>query len=427
MRRVDRAGLQAPALVAQVDPVGHPDRSFDVAGFNSLYCVTRIGSRMQGLSFWDVTGEEWVQAGDLLARDLCAPEPDRISADSVDAIDMCIVICTRDRSAGLQRTLESLVHQTDTNFDILVVDSASSTSEAEMVVAKWSHLPISYVREERPGLSRARNRGLREATCSHILWLDDDELADTYLVAEVKKGFVHPSAPTAVCGLMLPAELETEAQVRFEQFDGFNKGRGLRPRSLRLGDRHLRSPLYPLPGFGAGGNMAFAVSALREVGGFDENLGVGTPTGGGEETRVLSALLRNGKSVLHWPSAVTWHFHRREMSALVRQMEGYGAGLTAFYASSVFDDPMVLAEVVRLIPQGLRDIRSSSSTSSFDPLPGDFPPELTRASRRGLLLGVMHYSRGHLRDRLRARRPSCSDQPGVTGGDITVGRRRQKS
>ena len=124
-------------------------------------------------------------------------------------------------------------------------------------------LRCRYVVEPRPGLSRARNRALAEADADIVAWLDDDEVADPGWIAWLRHGFAHPARPTAVCGLMLPAEMKTEAQVRFEQYGGFNKGRDLMPEVLRAGTETVRNPLYPLPGFGPGGNMAFRPDAVR--------------------------------------------------------------------------------------------------------------------------------------------------------------------
>ena len=72
--------------------------------------------------------------------------------------------------------------------------------------------------------------------------MDDDEVADAGWVHALKEGFSHQAEPAAVCGMMLPAELEVEAQVRFEQYGGFNKGRGVMPEVLRMG-ASIASPL----------------------------------------------------------------------------------------------------------------------------------------------------------------------------------------
>ena len=427
MRRTERAGLRAPALVLDVKLPCDGVQRVDVSRYQCLYCVVRSESAVRGVTFWDVGEDAVVELAPVLAAQvdrsaIIALQEGGESRTQTRNMELSVVICTRDRPDGLRRCLAALSCQTDPSFDVIVVDSAPSSPVTADLVRGISDLPIVYLREERPGLSRARNLGLKHARGSHTLWLDDDEVADKDLIRQVKRGFSHPDQPAAVCGLMLPAELETDAQVRFEQFDGFNKGRGLSPRVIRLGSEQLRSPLYPMPGFGAGGNMAFANAALRRAGGFDEYLGVGTRTGGGEETRALSTLLRSGSSVLHWPTAITWHYHRRDMPSLVRQMRGYGAGLTAFYASTVFDNPRVIPEIVRLIPRGVRDLHGTQD-AMIAPLPVDFPKELTRASRRGLLLGGAYYGRDYIRGRFRAGKWSrlirVSQGPELCAGQIT--------
>ncbi len=190
---------------------------------------------------------------------------------------------------------------------------------------------------------------------------------------------------------MLPAELESEAQVRFEQYGGFNKGRGLSSEVLRAGSPTVMSPLYPLPAIGSGGNMAFRTSSLRSVGGFDECLGAGTRTHGGEETRVFASLLRAGETVLHWPAAVTWHYHRRDMGDLHKQFRGYSAGLSAFLASMVRAEPTVGLDLLRLFPHALRDLGLRRGGVRADQLPADFPRSLLRESRKGLLEGGLCY------------------------------------
>ena len=107
--------------------------------------------------------------------------------------------------------------------------------------------------------------------------------------------------------------------------------------------------------------------------------------------QIFATLLRSGETILHWPKAITWHFHRREMAELHKQFYGYSAGLSAFYLSMIRSEPFVLLEMFKLLPLVLRDLGLRSGGIRTDQLPADFPKSLLRASRRGLLVGGLNY------------------------------------
>ena len=406
MLRIDRKDLRAPARVLDLEltTADAGEEFAAVKQYNTVWCLSRIGGVAQEISFWDVTGDEAISMRTLRDQlrtrrgvgECIVLEP---SPQVTDSPGMTVVICTRDRHAGLHATLLGLQRQTDAMFRVVVVDNAPTSSESADVVKRLGLARCEYVVEPRAGLSRARNCGLKVVGTELVAWLDDDEVPDADWVRRLKQGFAHEAIPAAVCGGMFPAELEFEAQVRFEQYGGFNKGRGMAPEVLRAGTASVVSPLYPLPAFGPGGNMAFRTEALRAVGGFDPCLGAGTRTHGGEECRALSLLLSAGHTVLHWPTAITWHTHRREMSALRKQLYGYSAGTTAFLASMIRSRPMVVFEVLRLTPHALRDLRHGSENLRSGHLPEDFPADLKNASRRGLLEGGFMYVYEVMRDR----------------------------
>jgi GT2 family glycosyltransferase len=316
-----------------------------------------------------------------------------------DAPPITVVVCTRGRSVELERCLTSLVKLAYPRFSIVVVDNAPTSDRSKEVVQRFDRHQVRYVVEPAPGLSRARNRGLSVATTDVIAWIDDDEVADENWLAELARGFhEHPQA-AAISGIMVPAELKTWPQVRFEQYGGHNKHRGFCPAVFSPASRGAQDPLYPLPPFGTGGNMAFRREALVRLGGFDVALGAGSPAMGSEDTKVFSQILSSGGTVVYQPTAVTYHFHRREQSELETQMIGYGVGLTAYYTSMVVAHPAVFWRMLRLIPNAYRDMVGHRSLRSGH-LPPDFPLALRSANLRGLFLGPGRYlkERWRLRD-----------------------------
>jgi GT2 family glycosyltransferase len=313
----------------------------------------------------------------------------------LDPPKMTIVVCTRERPEGLDACLRSLLAQAYPNFSVLVVDNAPTTDRSEEVVNRLASPIIDYVVEPRKGLSWARNRALELIGDGVVAWIDDDETADSHWLAELARGFSdHPDAD-AVVGIMAPGELETWAQVWFEQYGGHNKHRGFTPAVFSPETALEQSPLYPLPPFGTGGNMAFRVEALTRIHGFDVALGAGSRCMGAEDTRAFTDLLCAGGTVVYQPTAVTHHYHRRTVEELRKQVLGYGVGLTAYYTSLVLDRPSCIPELIRLLPTAYRDLFSSASLRSGD-LPSDFPADLRTANRRGLLAGPVSYVRARL-------------------------------
>ena len=425
MLRIERAELQVPALVVDLElrnAFQNESDKISVDAYKSLWCLARIDEVPVNISFWDVSDDGVISRADLSdqlltslgenGREASLPEASLPEASlpegPLDGSQITVVICTRNRPDGLRSTLASLRSQADSDFQVLVVDNGSPSAGTAAVTKELALPGWEYTIEPRPGLSRARNRGLCEVQTSHIAWLDDDEIADRNWIHRIKQGFSHESRPVAVCGVMLPAELKYEAQVRFEQYGGFNKGRGLEPEILKTGTPSVVSPLYPLPTFGPGGNMAFITDQLRKVGGFDPFLGAGTRTCGCEEMLVFSQLLSTGETVLHWPAAITWHTHRRDMKALQKQFYGFSAGITAFYASSIRSKPSVVFEILRLLPYAWRDMRNGQDNVRSGHLPDDFPPQLLKAWRRGLIEGAPMYVYEVLRGGLFHQRSSSS-------------------
>lgn len=389
MHEIERGELRLPAWVVDIDVLCSYDEVVDVQRFATAWCLVRRDGAVVAARFLDIEDESHValtQICDLFA-DSDLPQP--LWASTLCDEDLTVVIPT-NRPTELPRLLESLANQSDAAFSVLVVDNSPDIKVANSSVDTHG-LNIRFCHEPTPGVSHARNHGLAEVTTDLVAWIDDDEIADPDWIAWIKRGFASPGRPEAIAGVMLPAELETAAQVNFERYGGFNKGRPMHPAELRAGTETVRDPLFPLPNFGAGGNMAFRTQALVSIGGFRSPLG--TPRVGGEDTWVLAFILEAGGMILHWPPAVTWHHHRRTDAELARQFYSYSAGLTAFYAAVILTSPRYWGRIAGLVPEGMRQLMSNRKSVESARPPEDFPVELLTAVRHGLLAGPGLYAR----------------------------------
>jgi GT2 family glycosyltransferase len=250
-----------------------------------------------------------------------------------------------------------------------------------------------YLREPRPGLSNARTAAVAASPGQILAVTDDDVAVDPNWLAEIARALREYPEADVVCGVIVPGELESDAQVWFEEFGGHSKGRGFTPAVFSPATAHEQSPLYPLPPFGTGANMAFRPGVIEWLGGFDPALGAGTPAMGSEDTAAFMRVLYRGGTIVYQPTALVWHYHRPDRAGLERQLVGYGTGLTAAYLSLVMKDPRVLFGLIRLIPTAVRDLFGSASprTAGLGP---DFPTELLGRNRSGMLRGPFAYLRG---------------------------------
>jgi hypothetical protein len=308
-----------------------------------------------------------------------------------------VVVATRDRSASLSRCLDSLLALDYPDHELVVVDNAPATNATERLIAARYRRVVRYVREERPGLANAHNRGVAAARGKVVAFVDDDVAVDPGWLRELAMAFEWATDVRCVTGMIVAAELETPAQVWGEARWGF--GKGFVPQVFRIGDRHRLGPLFPYAAgrFGSGANMAFRTDVLHELGGFDPALGTGTSSRGGDDLAAFFSVIVAGYALAYTPAAIVRHWHHREYGALRRQAYGYGAGLTAYLTKTVVDDPRRLLDLAAAMPAGLTHLLSPRSPKNAGTPPG-YPGEL----RWSELLGMLGGPAGYLKVRRRA-------------------------
>jgi GT2 family glycosyltransferase len=306
-----------------------------------------------------------------------------------------IVICTRDRPDGLATCLRSLACLDYPNYEVIVVDNAPRTEATVPVVRAFCEaIPrLRYVKEDRPGLSWARNCGAALADGDVIAFTDDDVVVDRHWLSKLVLAFCSHTDVACVTGLVVPMALETEAQEWFEQFGGF--GRGFQMRVFDMIENRPNSPVYPFSCgmIGSGNNMAFKAPILRSIGFFDPALGAGTASRGGEDLSAFFSVITAGHKIVYEPAALVHHLHRSSYKDLHQQMYGYGTGLTAYLAKCLLDNPKRLSTFSTKMPYALVHLLSAHSEKNAKKSL-HYPKELTRIERKGMLYGPFAYIRG---------------------------------
>jgi GT2 family glycosyltransferase/SAM-dependent methyltransferase len=245
--------------------------------------------------------------------------------DGADGVSTTLAICTRDRPSELERCLRSVREAAAAPDELLVVDNAPDRPGTRQVVARFA--ACRYVPAPRPGLSAARNAAMAAARGDLVAFVDDDVVVHPQWLAPLRRAFAADDV-MAVTGLVLPAELATEAQVAFETVQG---GFALGCERRTYGRDFLRATGahgMPVWKIGAGANMAIRRSAVELVGGFDERLGAGA-AGCSEDSEYWYRLIAQGWSCRYEPASVVFHHHRQERAALAAQIHDYTRGHVA--------------------------------------------------------------------------------------------------
>lgn len=239
---------------------------------------------------------------------------DAALADEVPRL--AAVVCTRDRVEHLGNSLNSLGAALRDGDERIVVDSASEDAEAVVEVATACGFRV--VRCDQPGLSRARNAGLRATRARYVAYTDDDcrahpAWADTIVRAldsDERLGFVTGS-------------VRADRDVRLPLAVSATNDR----RSFARGDDPLQC--------GHGANIAFRRAALEAVGAFDEALGAGSRLRSAEDTDIFWRLLDAGWAGVHEPDACVTHIQWRSTAAALKISWGYGLGAGAVAAKGL--------------------------------------------------------------------------------------------
>jgi O-antigen biosynthesis protein len=324
-------------------------------------------------------------------------EPDCTAARRAflaSAPPITVVVPTRERPDRLQVCIERILASDYPcgRLQVIVADNAPSSDRTRTLVAAYPER-VRYVREDMPGSASARNRALQLADTELVLFTDDDVGVDVNWAVETTRAFSSTEGVDCVTGLVLPGELETPAQVWFEEYGGFS--RGFERRVYDLGQNQpMDAPLYPFAAgiFGTGNNMAFRRSSLRAIGDFDPALGNGTPALGGVDSEVLLRTVLSGQRIVYDPRSVVFHLHRPDYRHLRRQVYNYGAGLTAYLLKTLMANPRLFLAFSRKVPRGLAFALRPGSAKNVGKSP-TYPRELTRVELRGMLYGPLGYAR----------------------------------
>jgi GT2 family glycosyltransferase len=233
-------------------------------------------------------------------------------------VAISVVICSRDRVGALAVTLDryrDLLAEPD--WELVVVDDGSRDSTGSELERRRPEFQgrLAIRRTEGVGLGAARNIGWRSAAGLLIHFTDDDCHPAPDLMAQIRVCFAEGGIDF-LGGRLLP-------------FGPEDAGVAVVTRERRT---ELVGPQFVPAGFLPGANLTVRRSALELVGGFDPELGAGTPFPA-EDVELIARLLASGCRGRYDPRPVVWHRHGRATPASREALtRAYDRGRGAYYA-----------------------------------------------------------------------------------------------
>lgn len=213
-----------------------------------------------------------------------------------------ITICTYNRARILADTLTSyttLKRDIDCRVELLIVDN-NSNDETRQIVDQFmeQHPEVRYVFESQPGLSHARNTGIRESRGNIIAFVDDDVFFDPAWLMEVVRIFRYYPEVSCVGGKSIP-------QFAGGRPDWITDDLLTLYGSTNSGDE-IKKMIYPEHPFGL--NMAFRREVFNTIGNFGTHLGrKKNNLLSNEESDLFLRIHNAGLKVIYTPNALLYH------------------------------------------------------------------------------------------------------------------------
>jgi cellulose synthase/poly-beta-1,6-N-acetylglucosamine synthase-like glycosyltransferase len=217
-----------------------------------------------------------------------------------DQPSVSVVVPVRDGVGTIGDCIDAILatHYPADRREILIVDNASTDDTAAQIHSR----PVRYLREPRPGVSNARNRGIAESTGEILAFVDADCLVEPQWLTELVRPFEDPEVG-AVGGNLehvsatTPAERQAARMLGNWQQFAFNS-----------------NPAYPITA-----NAAYRREVIDRIGPFDPHM-----TRAQDVELGLRFQERSGRRLAFAENATARHRNRTTQLGFFRQQLGWG-------------------------------------------------------------------------------------------------------
>ena len=217
-----------------------------------------------------------------------------------------IIVPVFNRPDEVDELLESLTRQTQTDFDVIIVEDGSSKPCKEVCDKYAGQLTIHYYMKDNSGPGPSRNYGANRSQGEYLIILDSDVIVpENYL--EIIKNELDREPCDAFGGpdRAHPSFTPIQKAINYSMTSFFTTG-GIRGGKAKMDKFYPRSF-----------NLGIKKSVYEALGGF-------APMRYGEDIDLSTRIFANGYSCRLFPDAFVYHKRRVKFSSFFRQVKHSG-------------------------------------------------------------------------------------------------------
>ena len=217
-----------------------------------------------------------------------------------------IIIAIFNRKDELFELLNSLSHQTDKNFEVIIVDDGSKIALLPTVELFEEQLDIQFFRKDNSGPGLSRNYGAKRAKNDWLVFVDSDVIVETDYIENIKKNLTETpcdafgGADKAHKGFNL-----MQKAISYSMTSVFTTG-GIRGKKSAVTKFQPRSF-----------NMGVNKEIFLKVGGFSE-MRIG------EDPDLSMTLWENGYTTMFYDNIGVYHKRRTDFGKFSKQVYQFG-------------------------------------------------------------------------------------------------------
>jgi len=217
-----------------------------------------------------------------------------------------IIIAIFNRKDELFELLNSLSHQTDKDFEVIIVDDGSKIALLPTVELFQEQLDIQFFRKDNSGPGLSRNYGAKRAKNDWLVFVDSDVIVETDYIENIKKNLTENpcdafgGADKAHKGFNL-----MQKAISYSMTSVFTTG-GIRGKKSAVTKFQPRSF-----------NMGVNKDIFLKVGGFSE-MRIG------EDPDLSMTLWENGFTTMFYDNIGVYHKRRTDFGKFSKQVYQFG-------------------------------------------------------------------------------------------------------